>query len=119
MIIYRDSKIAIVVTRKEDSDYVNSIRVYCKGYDLPSYSLGYNRWISHCNELVNPEVDKLSDNVYAINLFGTKIGKSICFVLLGNGIVKPIYRDMEYISKDTKLICNGINVKRVLNSKGE
>lgn len=112
-LIYKDSEIAVVINQKEDLDCVNSIKVYCKGCDLPSYNIGYNRWISHGNDSVSPEVEKLTSNVYAVNLFGTKIGISICFVFL-NGIVKPIYRDMEYVSKDTKLICDGINIKRIM-----
>lgn len=74
-----------------------------------SISLGYEGLL---DDTIQPKVNKLASNIYEIALFGENYGYSICILDVGNNILKPVFRDKDYVSKGSKLILDGINIRR-------
>lgn len=103
-LIFNDNKYAFLNSEVEVYDYQNNIEVFALHGSTPSYSVGYNIWISRGVDKIVPRIVKHDNGLYEISLFSDKIGFSICLLDIGNGIIKPVYRDSKYVDRNSKLI---------------
>lgn len=111
-LVFSDDKFAFF-NCNVNNGYQSNISIVPLHSKYPSYSFGYNRWISRGKDLIKPEIKYIADNIYEISLFGTNVGFSVCVMDMGNKVIKPIYSDSKYVYKNTKLCIDGINIKRV------
>lgn len=111
-ILYSDSSIAVVESCL-DKNYIHHISFYPKGCKYPSYTVAYNCHVEGNSDKVVPKVVIHNDNIFEVQLFGKNIGWSFCVINLGNGVLKPIYKDNVFVKRSSELVVyvNGNDIK--------
>lgn len=108
-LVYKDDKFAFLNCSVDANDYQYNFSVVPIHGKFPSFSFGYNIWIKKNEDRIEPNVIKRSNDVYEISLFGKNIGFSCCVMDLGNGVIKPVFRDKEYVNRSQTLIVDKLN----------
>lgn len=115
-IIYSSGNLVVIDSSIENEDHLRQIQFYTRGCGCCSYMMSYNDYVAGYLDKITPKVTSKGNDIYQIDLFGKNTGWSFCVVNLGNGVIKPIYRDTVFVPVASKLDVNvvgsNINITR-------
>lgn len=100
-LIYNDDKFAFLASCTESNNQY-TIEIVPRYGDRPSYHFNYD-------SMLTPKVRKRLSDIYEIELFCNGTGFSVCVISMGNGIIKPIYKDKNYVNRFPELSIQFVN----------
>lgn len=102
-VVFGDVDFCFVIEQVSHYEWQNNFIVYDR-QGQRCYTFGYNKYINkNTNDEIKVTFHQHMQKYLECRFYGKEIGFSLVLLLVNKQIVKPVWQDRKYVSKDSKL----------------